>query len=167
MQSFRQISQVRESLHSATGLCWTDLVETILLFQCRGVVGWRPGMPPPPSSRRHGRNHEWLHLKNADIISMPTSGNTPVCSLRSNLPLHSFANDAEFSRQVFFGLKIIIFIPTVKYLPTNGLSGMSTLQCTPGVFGESIKLIVNVTVCRRQISGTGFPQAAFEFHLVG
>ncbi|HAV61469.1 MAG TPA: glucosidase, partial [Verrucomicrobiales bacterium] len=26
---------------------------------------------PPPGERRHGRNREWLHLNNADIISMP------------------------------------------------------------------------------------------------
>jgi len=30
-----------------------------------------PGNPPPPAERRKGRNHEWTHLYNADVISMP------------------------------------------------------------------------------------------------
>jgi hypothetical protein len=29
-----------------------------------------PAHPPPPEQRRHGRNREWVHLNNADIISM-------------------------------------------------------------------------------------------------
>jgi hypothetical protein len=30
-----------------------------------------PAGPPPPHSRRHGRNAAWTHLNNADVISMP------------------------------------------------------------------------------------------------
>ena len=30
-----------------------------------------PAGPPPPEGRRHGRNAEWRHLNNADVISMP------------------------------------------------------------------------------------------------
>jgi hypothetical protein len=30
-----------------------------------------PAGPPPPDSRRHGRNADWTHLNNADVISMP------------------------------------------------------------------------------------------------
>jgi hypothetical protein len=36
-----------------------------------------PATPPPPSGRRHGRNREWLHLNNADIISMPDKWEYP------------------------------------------------------------------------------------------
>ena len=36
-----------------------------------------PAMPPPPPERRHGRNHEWSHLNNADIISMPDKWEYP------------------------------------------------------------------------------------------
>jgi hypothetical protein len=35
------------------------------------------GLPPPPSQRRHGRNSQWLHLNNADIISMPDKWEYP------------------------------------------------------------------------------------------
>jgi len=35
------------------------------------------GQPPPPSERKWGRNREWLHLNNADIISMPDKWEYP------------------------------------------------------------------------------------------
>ncbi len=36
-----------------------------------------PGQPVPPAERKHGRNHEWLHLNNADVISMPDKWEYP------------------------------------------------------------------------------------------
>ncbi|HEY0320345.1 MAG TPA: hypothetical protein VGC66_05180 [Pyrinomonadaceae bacterium] len=35
------------------------------------------GQPPPPEGRSEGRNHEWLHLYNADVISMPDKWEYP------------------------------------------------------------------------------------------
>ncbi|HLL43248.1 MAG TPA: hypothetical protein VK369_08930 [Segetibacter sp.] len=36
-----------------------------------------PAQPPPPASRHKGRNYEWIHLNNADIISMPDKWEYP------------------------------------------------------------------------------------------
>jgi hypothetical protein len=36
-----------------------------------------PAMPPPPAERQHGRNSDWFHLNNADIISMPDTWEYP------------------------------------------------------------------------------------------
>ncbi|MBL8200050.1 MAG: glucosidase [Chromatiales bacterium] len=36
-----------------------------------------PAQPPPPPERRHGRNWEWQHLNNADVISMPDKWEYP------------------------------------------------------------------------------------------
>jgi hypothetical protein len=36
-----------------------------------------PAQPPPPASRRTGRNHDWLHLYNRDVISMPEGWEYP------------------------------------------------------------------------------------------
>jgi hypothetical protein len=36
-----------------------------------------PDTPKPPLSRRNGRNHEWRHLHNADVISMPDKWEYP------------------------------------------------------------------------------------------
>jgi hypothetical protein len=36
-----------------------------------------PDQPPPSPARKSGRNHEWRHLNNADIISMPDKWEYP------------------------------------------------------------------------------------------
>ncbi|MDP1796073.1 MAG: glucosidase [Planctomycetaceae bacterium] len=36
-----------------------------------------PDQPLPPTNRQHGRNHEWKHLFNRDIISMPDKWEYP------------------------------------------------------------------------------------------
>jgi len=49
-------------------------------FYCYDVPLWLkgdPAQPPPPPERKHGRNHEWQHLNNADIISMPDKWEFP------------------------------------------------------------------------------------------
>ena len=35
------------------------------------------GQPPPPASRLHGRNSQWVHLFNDDIVSMPDTWEYP------------------------------------------------------------------------------------------
>ncbi len=49
-------------------------------FYCYNVEQWLegdPAQPPPPESRRQRRNSDWLHLSNADIISMPDKWEYP------------------------------------------------------------------------------------------
>jgi len=36
-----------------------------------------PGQPPPPAERGQGRNHEWRHVYNRDVISMPDKWEYP------------------------------------------------------------------------------------------
>jgi hypothetical protein len=36
-----------------------------------------PAQPPPPEQRQEGRNHEWTHLFNRDVISMPDKWEFP------------------------------------------------------------------------------------------
>ena len=36
-----------------------------------------PTMPTPPSERKHGRNHQWLHLETEEILSMPDKWEYP------------------------------------------------------------------------------------------
>ncbi len=59
-----------------------------------------PGQPEPPHARRHGRNREWLHLNNADIISMPDKWEYPWYAAW-DLALHTIPLaliDAEFAK---------------------------------------------------------------------
>ncbi len=49
-------------------------------FYCFDVYRWLkgdPAQPPPPAQRRRGRNSEWLHLTNENIISMPDKWEYP------------------------------------------------------------------------------------------
>ncbi len=60
-----------------------------------------PGQPAPPASRKHGRNREWLHLNNADILSMPDSWEYPWFAAW-DLAFHCIPLalvDAEFAKQ--------------------------------------------------------------------
>jgi len=36
-----------------------------------------PSQPPPPEARKHGRNSDWRHVYNADVISMPDKWEYP------------------------------------------------------------------------------------------
>jgi hypothetical protein len=36
-----------------------------------------PGQPAPPQGRKNGRNHQWMHLNNEDVISMPDKWEYP------------------------------------------------------------------------------------------
>jgi hypothetical protein len=36
-----------------------------------------PAGPPPPPERRQGRNHDWTHLNNEDVLSMPDNWEFP------------------------------------------------------------------------------------------
>jgi hypothetical protein len=60
-----------------------------------------PTQPSPPRQRRRGRNHEWTHLNNADVISMPDKWEYPwyaAWDLAFHcLPLADL--DVEFAKQ--------------------------------------------------------------------
>ena len=56
------------------GLLWSKQ------FYHYAVTEWLdgdPAQPVPPASRKHGRNAEWTHLYNADVISMPDTWEYP------------------------------------------------------------------------------------------
>jgi hypothetical protein len=56
------------------GLLWSKQ------FYCYEVPRWLrgdPTQPPPPEERKSGRNHEWTHIFNRDVLSMPDSWEYP------------------------------------------------------------------------------------------
>ncbi|MDB5271723.1 MAG: glucosidase [Chitinophagaceae bacterium] len=75
-----------------------------------------PGLPPPPESRKTGRNHSWQYLNNADIISMPDKWEYPWYA-SWDLAFHcvTFARlDAEFAKNQ------LIMIFREWYMNPNG-----------------------------------------------
>ncbi len=49
-------------------------------FYCYDVKTWLqgdPGQPNPPGERKYGRNRDWKHLYNSDVLSMPDKWEYP------------------------------------------------------------------------------------------
>ncbi|OGL14930.1 MAG: glucosidase [Candidatus Rokubacteria bacterium RIFCSPLOWO2_12_FULL_71_22] len=59
---------------SFAGLLWS---KQFYHYYVRRWLEGDPAGPPPPPERRGGRNHEWLHLYNEDVISMPDKWEYP------------------------------------------------------------------------------------------
>jgi hypothetical protein len=59
---------------SLAGLLWS---KQYFHYVVKDWIDGDPAQPAPPSERRDGRNHEWSHLYNADVISMPDKWEYP------------------------------------------------------------------------------------------
>jgi hypothetical protein len=46
-------------------------------YDVRTWLDGDPGQPAPPPERKNGRNHDWTHLYNADVLSMPDKWEYP------------------------------------------------------------------------------------------
>ncbi len=56
------------------GLFWS---KQCYHYDVRTWLEGDPGQPPPPPERKNGRNHDWTHLYNADVLSMPDKWEYP------------------------------------------------------------------------------------------
>ncbi len=56
------------------GLVWS---KQYYYYNVRKWMEGDPPGPPPPPGRASGRNHQWIHLNNSDIISMPDTWEYP------------------------------------------------------------------------------------------
>jgi hypothetical protein len=75
-----------------------------------------PSQPEPPRERRTGRNREWTHVNNADVISMPDAWEYPwyaACDLAFHcVPLAQV--DPEFAKQQ------LVLLTREWYMHPNG-----------------------------------------------
>ncbi len=56
------------------GLLWS---KQYYHYVVRDWLAGDPGQPPPPGGRLGGRNHDWTHVYNADVLSMPDKWEYP------------------------------------------------------------------------------------------
>ncbi|MEP6749247.1 MAG: glucosidase [Bacteroidota bacterium] len=56
------------------GMLWS---KQFFYYDIEQWLSGDPAQPEPPLQRKTGRNHEWTHLNNADIISMPDKWEYP------------------------------------------------------------------------------------------
>jgi hypothetical protein len=59
---------------AAAGLLWS---KQFYHYVVRDWLDGDTGQPPPPEARRRGRNADWPHVYNADVISMPDKWEYP------------------------------------------------------------------------------------------
>jgi hypothetical protein len=74
------------------------------------------GHVPPPANRRHGRNREWAHLNNADVISMPDKWEYPWYAAW-DLAFHTIPLaliDSEFAKEQ------LVLLTREWYMHPNG-----------------------------------------------
>ncbi|HET6143220.1 MAG TPA: hypothetical protein VFE02_06900 [Candidatus Acidoferrales bacterium] len=64
-------SVMRQAL---AGMLWS---KQCYHYDVRTWMNGDPGQPPPPPERKKGRNHDWAHLYNADVLSMPDKWEYP------------------------------------------------------------------------------------------
>ena len=56
------------------GMLWS---KQLYYFDVEQWLRGDPASPPPPASRKRGRNHKWVHLNNFDLLSMPDKWEYP------------------------------------------------------------------------------------------
>ncbi len=103
----------RVARQAYAGLLWSKQ------FYHYAVAEWLagdPDQPQPPDGRRHGRNHEWRHLFNRDVISMPDKWEYPwYASWDLAFHMLPFARvDAEFAKE-----QLVLFLRE-WYMHPNG-----------------------------------------------
>ena len=64
----------RISRQAYAGLLWS---KQFYHYVVKDWLEGDPDLPPPPPSRKQGRNHDWVHLFNRDVISMPDKWEYP------------------------------------------------------------------------------------------
>src|SRR4051812_46251218 len=64
-------SVMRQAL---SGMLWS---KQFYHYVVRDWLAGDEGQPPPPDARKHGRNADWGHLYNADVLSMPDKWEYP------------------------------------------------------------------------------------------
>jgi hypothetical protein len=95
------------------GILWTKQ------FYYYDVSEWLdgdPGQPSPPPARQYGRNHEWQHLNNTEILSMPDKWEYPWYA-SWDLAFHCIALaliDPEFAKEQ------LVLLTREWYMHPNG-----------------------------------------------
>ena len=85
-------------------------------YDLRRWLDGDPTQPPPPAERKRGRNREWTHLYNDDVISMPDKWEYPWYAAW-DLAFHCIALglvDPDFAKQ-----QLVLFVRE-WYLHANG-----------------------------------------------
>ncbi len=134
------------------GLLWTKQ------FYHLDVPRWLdgdPAQPAPPSEREHGRNRDWRHLNNADVLSMPDSWEYPWYAAW-DLAFHAVAF-AELDPQ--FAKDQLVLLTREWYAHPNGQ--LPAYEWAFGDVNPPVHAWAALRVYRRDAELTGTPDRPF------
>jgi hypothetical protein len=103
----------RVQRQALAGMIWS---KQFFYYDVRQWLKGDPAHPQPPEERRYGRNQQWTHLRNADVISMPDKWEYPWYAAW-DLAFHTVAFaliDPEFAKQQ------LVLITRVWFMHPNG-----------------------------------------------
>jgi hypothetical protein len=103
----------RVQRQALAGMIWS---KQFYLYDVERWLEGDPLQPPPPPERRHGRNRDWTHLNNADVISMPDKWEYPWYAAW-DLAFHCIPLalvDAEFAKEQ------LVLLTREWYMHPNG-----------------------------------------------
>ena len=98
---------------SLAGMIWS---KQYFYYDVRQWLKGDPAQPLPPAGREYGRNREWSHLNNSDVVSMPDKWEYPWYAAW-DLAFHTISLalvDPEFAKQQ------LLLITRVWYMHPNG-----------------------------------------------
>ena len=157
----------------APGVRRHDLEQAVLLLRrARSGSTAIPTQPPPPAGPQHGRNSEWAHLNNADIISMPDKWEYPWYAAW-DLAFHCIPLaliDPEFAKQQ------LVLLTREWYMHPNGqlpAYEWAFGDVNPPVHAWATWRVFQIDRKQRgderrpRVPRARLPQADAELHLVG
>ncbi len=111
--NLKDVDKANVQRQAFAGMLWS---KQFYYFEVSSWLKGDPGQPPPPPERKQGRNNDWMHLVNADIISMPDKWEYPWYAAW-DLAFHTIPLamiDPEFAKQ-----QLILFTKE-WYMHPNG-----------------------------------------------
>ena len=167
----RDLSATTRSGH-APGLGRAAVVEAVLPLRRQGLARGRSRRSRRRRrERRDGRNHEWTHLYNADVISMPDKWEYPWYAAW-DLAFHCVPLalvDPDFAKeQLVLMLREWYMHPNGQLPPTSGRFG----DVNPPVHAWAAWRVYKIEKKRTRrgrprVPRARLPQAAAQLHLVG
>jgi hypothetical protein len=101
------------SRQAFAGLLWS---KQFFFYVVKDWLEGDPDQPPPPVERKRGRNHDWHHVYNRDVISMPDKWEYPwYAAWDLAFHVHAFAEiDPHFAKE-----QLLLFLRE-WYMHPNG-----------------------------------------------
>ena len=135
------------------GMIWS---KQFFYYDVPQWIAGDPAGPPPPTERRYGRNREWAHLNNADIVSMPDKWEYPWYAAW-DLAFHTISLaliDPDFAKEQ------LVLMTREWYMHPNGqlpAYEWALGDVNPPVHGWATWRVFQMDRKRRQMENPSYP----------